>query len=151
MRFLLTFCALCLLIGLNNPLYGQQNKVIIKGIPFTIKAAPSFEVTNNQLNIGIQSVEGDFLQITGIALSDVRQGILGPRKFRCVLIMANGTISDDRSRNSRDLLEIKCSGNEPGQKISVGIKSTLMKDKSKFRTYATLHGIIPSYSYLQTQ
>lgn len=151
MRFLLAFCALFVLGGLNNLLYGQQNKVIIKGIPFTIKANPTFEVTNNQLNIGIQSVEGDFLQITGVALSDVRQGVLGPKKFRCVLVTANGAISDDMSANSRDLIEIKCSGNKPGEKISVGIKSTLMKDKAKFRTYATLHGIIPSYSYLQTQ
>ena len=129
------------------------NKVVIKGlrtayIPFRYFAAPNLQVQNNKLNISITDKTGDMLQINGIDLRLIKNGLLTSKQFKTVYISANnGTYTDDSDTSKSSSLEIKCTGNKAGDAITIGLKTWVIKDGKQLRFCATLSGIMPSYTY----
>jgi hypothetical protein len=143
----------------SNILQGQgtpKSIVRIKGIrtaylPFSALKEPAFEIVNSKLNIAVTDIKGNMLQINGIDVSKLTNGILQPNAFRTIMIMANGgTFTDDADENLSSLIEIKCADNKVGTPITVGIKTTILQNGKNLRVYATLYGTIPSVQYKQT-
>jgi hypothetical protein len=139
----------------QNPI-ASKNIILIKGIrssylPFSAIEPPVLDVTNDQFNISVTDRKGNMLQINGINLRQLQNGILSPSQFQTVILWARGeTVTDDGDNNSKSLLEIKCSNPAPGNLITVGLKTTIIQKGKKHRLYATLSGIIPSYQYQRT-
>lgn len=135
---------------------APKDIVVIKGIrtayvPFSSVAPPVFEISNDKLNIAVTDRNGNMLQINGIDTEQLKNGILSPKSFRTVMIMAKGgTFTDDTDQNIRSLLEIKCANNQTNTPITVGLKTTIVQNGKNLRVYATLSGIIPSYNYQRT-
>jgi hypothetical protein len=132
------------------------NVVIIKGIhtaylPFSSIQSPVFEITNSRLHISVTDRKGNMLQINDIDIQKLKPGILPPSAFQTVVMMVNGeTYTDDTDQNPRSLVEIICANNHPNTPITVGIKTTVLQNGKNHRVYATLSGIIPSYTYERT-
>jgi hypothetical protein len=130
--------------------------ILMKGLrtaylPFSSFTKPVFEITNNQLNIAVTDAKGNMLQLNGIAIEQLKNGILDPSSFQTVLMMAHdGTFTDDMDTNSRSLLEIKCANNKENSPITVGLKTSIRMNGKNIRVYATLSGLIPSYQYQRT-
>ncbi len=119
-------------------------------VPFSHLKNSSIEIRNNILNIVAVDQNGDMLQIKGVPVSKVQNGILSPAEFRTIYISEkNGIHHDDDDTNPNSLLEIKCNDNKPGSLISVGLKTTLIMNGKAIRVYATLSGILPSYIYTE--
>lgn len=129
------------------------NKVIIKKGNFSFKnsSPPKIQVQNNKLNISITNNTGDMLQINGIDINNLMNTTLTSAQFKTVLISLNkGTYTNLNDTNSASILEIKCANNKPGNLITLGVKSTVYKGGKSLRINATLSGIIPSYTYTNT-
>jgi hypothetical protein len=157
-HFILLILMTLTAFGQTTPKAGsRKNTIIIKGIrtaylPFSSFKPPVFEITNSKLNIAVTDRNGNMLQINGIDTEQLKSGILNPKQFRTVLIMANdgGTFTDDADKNPNSLLEIICDNNNPNTPITVGLKTTILQNGKNLRVYATLSGIIPSYNYERT-
>ncbi len=90
------------------------------------------------------------LQIKDIPLQKVKNGLLSSSDFRTIYISEKyGTHHDDKDTNPQSILEVKCSNNQPGNPITIGLKTTLVIKQKSVRVYATLSGIIPSYTYTE--
>lgn len=152
---------LCILLFSFNkaqqPPHTPKNQVVFKGIrtasvPFSYIKSSAIEVVNNKLNISVTDRNGDILQINGISVSKLKKGILPPSEFRTVYMSEkNGTYTDHNDKSPSSLLEITCDNAAPGNTVTVGLKTNLMRDKKTIRAYATISGIIPSYTYTETQ
>lgn len=121
-------------------------------IPFTFLAKPVLQVVNNQLNIAITDRTGDMIQLNGIDITSLQKGILPKSAYRVIYMsQKRGTSSDDADMNKQSILEIvQCQGNKPGSAITIGLKATVSSNRKSYRIYATLSGIIPSYSFNTT-
>jgi hypothetical protein len=159
-----TYKPAILLLLMTLSCFGQTSSkgvppkdiIIIKGIrtaylPFSSFKAPVFQVTNSKLNIAVTDRNGNILEINDIDIQNIKPGILSRKTFQTVLIMTNGeTSTDDKDQNPNSVLEIKCENNQPNSPVTVGLKTTLPLDGKNHRVYATLSGIIPSYTYNRT-
>jgi hypothetical protein len=131
------------------------NKIVFKKLagaysPFSYIKTTSVEVRNNKLHILAVDKNGDMLQIKDIPIQKIQNGILYSKDFRTIYISEkNGTHHDDQDSNPNSLLEIKCNSNNPGSPITIGLKTTLFINQKTVRVYATLSGIIPSYTYTE--
>ncbi|MES2779919.1 MAG: hypothetical protein V4651_08465 [Bacteroidota bacterium] len=121
-------------------------------IPFTFLQKPVLQVVNERLNISITDRTGDMIQLNGIDIASLRKGILSPKEYRIIYIsQKRGTATDDHDTNLNSLLEItRCESNKPGSSITLGLKSTVSNAGKNYRIYATISGIIPTYSYNTT-
>lgn len=148
-------------IGTLNAVPEQQRSpkdtIIIQSntktyIPFTFIQKPVLQVINNKLNIAITDRTGDMIQLNGIDITTLQKGVLPKKGYRVVYIsQKRGILNNDNDTNKQSLLEIvTSSGNKPGSSITIGLKSTVSAKGKSLRIYATLSGIIPSYSFNTT-
>ncbi|MES2560269.1 MAG: hypothetical protein V4590_11040 [Bacteroidota bacterium] len=121
-------------------------------IPFTFFQKPVLQVINDKLNIAVTDRTGDMIQVNGIDITTLQKGLLPKSAYRVVYIsQKRGTASDDADANSMSMLEFtQCTGNKTGSAITLGLKATVTTKGKSYRIYATLSGIIPSYSYHTT-
>lgn len=121
-------------------------------IPFTFIEKPVLQVVNNKLNISITDRTGDMIQLNGIDISSLRKGTLPSKSYRVIYIsQKRGTGTDDADIHNGSLLEItRCESNKPGSQITIGLKATVKNSSKNYRIYATLSGIIPTYSFNTT-
>lgn len=141
----------------SNQTKAPKDTIIIQSsprtyIPFTFIQKPVLQVMNNKLNIAVTDRSGDMIQLNGIDITSLQKGLLPQSAYRVVYIsQKRGTTTDDDDTNKQSMLEIiQCTGNKPGSALTIGLKATVAGKGKSYRIYATLSGIIPSYSFNTT-